>query len=788
MTFTKLLSHKTSTKLSDISSTLPPFTTKLQSILQTNLYFPKTFEPLDLGPHIGKLPNRIIMGSMHSGLEGYSFPQVINKMMNINLQKMATYFEKRAQGGCGLMVTGGISPNKSGWVSPFAAKLDASFEMEMHKLVTDKVHNVYVPTYDMSNNKNEKGRICLQILHAGRYAAHPFAVSSSNTKSPISPFKAKELSLNNVQSTIKDFVNCAVLAKEANYDGVEIMGSEGYLINQFLVSETNKRRDIYGGSFENRMRFAVDIVRQTRQAVGNDFIVIFRLSMLDLIENGSTWEEVKLLAQAIENAGATIINTGIGWHQARVPTIATSVPRGGFAWVTKKLKEENVVNIPICTANRINDPKVVERILDNDNADLISMARPFLADPNIVQKSRNGDYDTINTCIGCNQACLDHVFMGKVASCLVNPEACHETEISVIPDSVLEKDRLNIGVIGSGPSGLAFSITAAKIGHTVTLYEKLHEIGGQFNMAKRIPGKEEFHESLRYFKNQLETLEKNGKLTVCLNTNVTLSDMKENKDIDKWIHATGVNPRIPSIQGIDHPNVLSYIDVLREKVHVGKKVAIIGAGGIGFDVAEYLLHYENKDKTVDDMDIDEFLDDWGVDKNILSRGGLLPKESKKKIYKSKREIIMMQRKKGKLGKNLGKTTGWVHRSNLMKSNTVVMIDNVQYDKVDDNGNLHISFGKERKDKKILDVNNIILCSGQISNTSIEDEADYDFSTKIYSIGGAYEALELDAKRAIDMGTRLALKIADKSVIPGKHNFEPGPSTGQKIYQLINKFK
>jgi len=510
---------------------------------------------------------------------------------------------------------------------------------EMHKLVTEKVHNVTIPTYDLNNNNNsEKGRICLQILHAGRYAAHPFAVSSSSTKSPISPFKSKELPLSDVQSTIKDFVNCAVLAKEANYDGVEIMGSEGYLINQFLVSETNKRMDIYGGSFENRMRFAIDIVRETRQAVGNDFIVIFRLSMLDLIENGSTWDEVKLLAQAIENSGANIINTGIGWHQARVPTIVTSVPRGGFAWVTKKLKEENVVNIPICTANRINDPKVVEKILDNGCADLISMARPFLADPNIVQKSRNGDYDNINTCIGCNQACLDHVFMGKVASCLVNPEACHETEISVIANSVPEKDRLNIGVIGSGPSGLAFSITAAKIGHTVTLYDKLHEIGGQFNMAKRIPGKEEFHESIRYFKNQLKTLEKNGKLTVCLNTNVTLSDMKKNETIDKWIHATGVNPRIPSIQGIDHPNVLTYIDVLREKVHIGKKVAVIGAGGIGFDVAEYLLNYENKDKTVDDMDIDEFLNDWGVDKKISSEVVCYQKNPRKN-YINRIEIL-----------------------------------------------------------------------------------------------------------------------------------------------------
>lgn len=766
-----------------------------------NPYFPRLFEPLDLGPAIGQLPNRIIMGSMHSGLEGYSAPTLVNKMLRPDLSRMATYFERRAQGGCALMITGGISPNKAGWVSPMSAKLDTSYEMEMHKLVTSAVHSVGIPTYGIGDgvliDKEESvsARIVMQILHAGRYAAHPFAVSASSTKSPISPYKAKGLSVKDVDKTIQDFVTCSALAQEAHYDGVEIMGSEGYLINQFLVNETNHRNDKYGGAdFQNRMRFAVEIVRQTRAVVGPNFIIIFRLSLVDLIEKGSSWEEVKLLAQAIEDAGATILNTGIGWHQARVPTIVTSVPRAGWAWATKKLREENIVSIPLCAANRFNDPHVIETVLEEECTDLVSMARPFLADPDFVEKSRLGQFEDINTCIACNQACLDHIFVGKVASCLVNPAACHETDIIVSPDSVPEEKRLAIGVIGAGPAGLAFATTAATIGHNVTLYDKSDEIGGQFNMAKRIPGKEEFHETIRYFSRQLEHLQKDGKLNLCLNTEVKYSDM-EDGNVDKWILAAGVDPRTPSIPGIEHENVLSYIDVLRHKVPVGKKVAVIGAGGIGFDISEYLLHHNEDigDKTANDMDVDGFLLDWGVDKNVESPGGLLHKKIQrtKDIASTnspslpKRELILMQRKKGKLGKGLGKTSGWVHRATLTKSNVVEMLDSVTYDKVDNNGHLHITVGKQ---ERVLEVDNIILCAGQLSKKDIEKEASNEMAKKIFSIGGAYEALELDAKCAIDMATRLALKITDEEVVPGKHKFQSGPDPGETMYKLINKFK
>lgn len=497
---------------------------------------------------------------------------------------MATYFKERAKGGAGLMVTGGISPNRAGWIAPFSSKLSTPSEMELHKVVTEQVHSVSVPSYDNPEN-GEKARICLQILHAGRYAMHPFAVSASSTKAPISPFKAKELSLSGVKSTINDYVNCAVLAKEAGYDGIEIMGSEGYLINQFLVKRTNKRKDEYGGDdFKNRMRFAVEIVRQTRQAVGEDFVIIFRLSMIDLVDDGSSWDEIKIMAQAIEDAGCTIVNTGIGWHEARIPTIATSVPRKSFAWVTKKMRDEKILSIPLCATNRVNAPHVGESIIGDEYADLVSMARPFLADPHIMAKSREGRVDEINTCIGCNQACLDHVFVGKVASCLVNPLACHETELKVEKDSVPVEDRLNIAVVGSGPAGLAFATTAATIGHNVTLYDKSDKIGGQFNMAKQIPGKEEFHETIRYFGWQLNKLEKEGKLTMKLGTEISNSDMMSDVNVDKWIVATGVNPRTPSIPGIEHPNVLSYIDILKNKIRPGKRVAVIGAGGIGFDV------------------------------------------------------------------------------------------------------------------------------------------------------------------------------------------------------------
>lgn len=559
-------------------------------------------------------------------------------------------------------MTGGVSPNRQGWVGPFAGKLSTETERDRHKVVTDMVHSVQIPTYhnsgsDDSNEPTEPGRICLQILHTGRYAYHPFAVSASSTKSPISPFQAKELSTKDVKSTIRDFVNCAVLAKEAGYDGVEIMGSEGYLINQFLCSKTNQRTDEYGGdSFTNRMRLAVEIVTETRKACGLDFIIIFRLSMLDLVKDGSSWEETKALAQALESAGVTIINTGIGWHEARIPTIATSVPRGAFSWVTKKLRDENIVSVPLCATNRINAPNTIESILSSGSADLISMARPFLADPDIVKKSREGRHEDINTCIGCNQACLDHAFIGKTASCLVNPRACHETEIDITPDSVHKEERLNIGVIGAGPAGMAFAHTAATIGHKVTLFDKANEIGGQFNMAKRIPGKEEFHETIRYFNVQLRKLEKEEKLDIRLGTELSFDDMDRlsnsgDDKIDKWIIATGVDPRVPNIPGLDHPKVLSYIDVLRHKAKVGRKVAVIGAGGIGFDVSEYLLHHDDAvdhDKSADEVNVEQFLEKWGVDRDNNDRGGLLPEE-RIKIPPPHREIILMQRKKGKVG-------------------------------------------------------------------------------------------------------------------------------------------
>lgn len=791
---------------SPLSTLASPALSDCHTIRENNLYFPRLFEPLHLGSDIGTLPNRVIMGSMHTGLEGHSIPNFLMPLLkpdhtHKDLSAMAAYFEQRARGGVGLMVTGGISPNRQGWVGPFAAKLSTRDEMLMHKSVTERVHSVRIPSYGngCGGDDSEQARICLQILHAGRYAHHPFAVSASSTKSPISYFKARELSLSEVQSTIKDFVHCAVLAKEAGYDGVEIMGSEGYLINQFLVSRTNKRRDVYGGEFSNRMKFAVDIVRETRQAVGKDFIIIFRLSMLDLVQDGSSWDEIKILAQAIEDAGATIINTGIGWHEARIPTIATSVPRGSFAWVTKKLKDENVVSIPLCATNRVNAPDVGESILKDNCADLVSMARPFLADPFILEKSRQGRVQEINTCIACNQACLDHAFVGKTASCLVNPLACHETELSIQVDSVPENERLNIGVVGSGPAGLAFATTAATIGHRVTLYDKSNEIGGQFNMAKRVPGKEEFHETIRYFHFQIEKLKRQGKLMVHLETELSNTDMASKQDVDKWIVATGVTPRTPSIPGIEHPNVLSYIDVLRHKAKVGSKVAIIGAGGIGFDVAEYLIHHNDNshDMTAQEVNVHDFLHEWGIDDGNNTRGGLLNnneknvghKETSSSTLPSTRKITMLQRKKGKLGKNLGKTTGWIHRASLAKSGAVEMLDAVTYEKIDQDGNLHIILNKGtvKEEKKILEVDNIVTCAGQESLDDLQKYAPENLRNKVYTIGGAYEALELDAKRAIDMGTRLALKITDDTIVPGRHKLQSGSGPEEKLYEMLTRF-
>jgi len=780
---TRMMNTHPPLRLMSASATTDP----QNPVIESRPHFPHLFSPLNLGSDIGFLPNRAIMGSMHTGLEGNSIPKFILPFLGSvenhdNLEAMATYFERRAKGGCGLMVTGGISPNKSGWVGPFAAKLDSEREMELHKVVTERVHGIRIPS--MSNPKDgEKARICLQILHAGRYAMHPFPLSASATKAPISLFKAREMSLGQIQSTIHDYVRCSVLAKEAGYDGIEIMGSEGYLINQFLVKRTNKRVDEYGGDdFRNRMRFALDIVKETRQATGKDFIIIFRLSMLDLIHDGSSWEEIRLLAKAVEDAGATIINTGIGWHEARVPTIATIVPRGAFAWVTKKLRDDNTVSIPLCATNRINAPHVAENILASQCADLISMARPFLADPDILKKSMEGNVEEINTCIGCNQACLDHSFIGKTASCLVNPSACHEDELNIIPNSIPESERLTIGCVGAGPAGLSFAITAATIGHKVILFDKAKEIGGQFNMAKRIPGKEEFHETIRYFSKRIKSLLDEGNLELRLGTEIKSFDMIEkNHFIHKWIIATGVEPRKLSIPGIDHPNVLSYVDVLRSNLSVGQKVAIIGAGGIGFDVAEFLIHQNdpNRPQNADAVSIPHFLSEWGVDSLYQSRGGLVTGSSSSKRTKE-REIFLLQRKKGKIGSGLGKTTGWIHRSTLLNSTCVEMLDSVSYEKIDDKGHLHLARDGE---KRVLETDNIIICAGQVSKRDLQENSNASWANKVFTIGGAYEALELDAKRAIDMGTRLALNIS-KDIHPRMYKTSSKIGSEEKLFKIF----
>ena len=758
--------------------------------------YPRLFAPLDLGPYIGVLPNRALMGSMHSGLESHSMPQFLVPILTGGsgdphhddpanpLARMGAYFRERAAGGVGLMVTGGIAPNKRGWTGPFSSQLTSEQEMLQHKAVTAAVHSVQVPIVggDAKNNNNPKGltevpaRICLQILHTGRYAYHPFAVSASDTKSPISPFKAKGLSLAGVHSTIDDFVHTAVLAKQAGYDGVEIMGSEGYLLSQFLSPRTNRRSDQYGGSLPNRARMPLEIIRQTREAVGQDFIIIFRLSLLDLVEDGLLFEESVELAGEIERAGATILNTGIGWHEARVPTIATSVPRAAFAFPTQKLKESGAVSIPIVATNRINHPATAERVL-TDASDMVSMARPFLADPALLQKAREGREDEINTCIGCNQACLDHVFVGKLASCLVNPRACHETEL--ISQVLPEEQRLKIGVVGSGPAGCAFAITAAQQGHTVTLYDKDSEIGGQFHMAKRIPGKEEFHETLRYFRTMLQK----HNVDVKLGTEVTFDQMiSQQSDQDKWVVATGVLPRDPKIPGQDHPNVLSYIDVLKHKKPVGKKVAVIGAGGIGFDVSEYLVALlKAKIWIADEVSKEQFWEEWGIDPTMNKRGGLTSPVH----HVPDRSLYLLQRKKGKHGAGLGKTTGWIHRATLKNSGKVETVNEVKYERIDENGHLHITQnGKAR----VLEVDNIVVCAGQVEYRELEDAAkEHSAAENVYTIGGAYAAGELDAKRAIDMGTRLALKIHEPEVVPGKHVFSSKAGVEEQMFQKLKRF-
>ncbi len=670
--------------------------------------YPHLFKPLDLG--FTTIKNRVIMGSMHTGLE---------ESKN-GFEKQAAYFAERAKGGVGLIVTGGIAPNRAGWVGPFGAKLTSKSEAKEHKKITEAVHA-------------EGGKICMQILHTGRYGYHPFCVAPSPIQAPINRFKPWELKASGIKRTKKAFVKCALLAQEAGYDGVEIMGSEGYLLNQFIATKTNKRTDEYGGSYENRIRLPLEIIRETREAVGENFILIYRLSMLDLVEEGSTWEEVVHLAKEVEKAGANIINTGIGWHEARVPTIATVVPRAGFAWVTKRLMGE--VNIPLVSVNRINTPEVAEQTLADGYSDMVSMARPLLADAEFVVKAMENRADEINTCIACNQACLDHVFKRQTASCLVNPRACYETELNY---NAVDTKR-KIAVIGAGPAGLTASTILAGRGHKVDLYEASDEIGGQFNMAKRIPGKEEFHETLRYFKRQIELTGVN----LLLNTKAN-ADNLSTKDYTDVVIATGVTPRMPKIEGIDHPKVLSYIDVLRYKKPVGKKVAVIGAGGIGFDVSVFLTEEGESNA----LNIPAFMDEWGVDMEYKHGGALKQAE----IEESPREIHLLKRSKGKHGANLGKTTGWIHRSHLKKKN-VQMVSSVQYDKIDDAG-LHISINGE---KQILDVDNVVICAGQVPFKELHGPLEAK-GVKVHLIGGALEAGELDAKRAIRQAADLAASL------------------------------
>ncbi len=669
-----------------------------------NSKYPNLLKPLDLG--FTTLKNRVLMGSMHTGLE------------EGDPQKMAAFYAERARGQVGLIVTGGVAPNRSGWVKPFAGKLTNRKEVKFHKIVTEAVHK-------------EGGKICMQILHSGRYAYLPFAVAPSTSKSPISPFKAWGMPSFLVKWTINDFIRSASLAKKAGYDGIEIMGSEGYLINEFLVTRTNKRTDKWGGSYENRMRFPLEIVKGIRKKIGSDFIIIFRLSMIDLVQDGSSWEEIVILAKKLEEAGVTIINTGIGWHEARVPTISTRVPRAAFTWVTRKMKDE--ISIPLVTTNRINMPEVAEKILARGDADMVSMARPFLADSDIVLKAIEDREDEINTCIACNQACLDHIFLNKKASCLVNPRACHETELNYLQTN----DKKNIAVVGAGPAGLSFATIAAERGHMVTLFEEQSEIGGQFNIAKQVPGKEEFHETIRYYTKKLELT--NVKLK--LNTKATVEILKK---FDEIVLATGISPRKIKIEGGNENNILSYLDVLKYKKQVGKKVAILGAGGIGFDVAEYLSHQGVNPS----QDIKEYMKEWGVDMTISNRGGL----TKPVKVESPRQIYLLQRKETKVGKGLGKTTAFGHRASLTRRN-VKMMNACTYLKFDNRGLLISRKGKQQ----LLEVDQIIICAGQLPLNHLQQPLE-DIGKNVHLIGGAKSADKLDAKIAIRQGSELAAKI------------------------------
>ena len=671
--------------------------------------YPHLFAPLDLG-HV-TLPNRVLMGSMHTGLEETR-----------DWNRVATFYAERAAGGVALMVTGGMAPNREGGVFPGAAGLFTPEDIANHRIVTDRVHDA-------------GGRIAMQILHAGRYAYSPDCVAPSPIKSPISPFPPKELDEEGIEKQISDIVTAAVRAREAGYDGVEIMGSEGYFLNQFLVTHTNKRTDRWGGSVENRQRLPVEVVRRVREAVGDDFIVIYRLSMIDLIPNGQTWDEVELLARKIEAAGASILNTGIGWHEARIPTIATSVPRRAFSWVTKKLMGK--VGIPIITSNRINTPEVAEQVLADGCADMVSMARPFLADSQFVRKAAEGRAASIAPCIACNQACLDHTFSGKMTSCLVNPRACHETELVIEPARTTRR----VAVVGAGPAGLSAAITAAERGHEVTLFDAAEEVGGQLNMAKKVPGKEEFWGLVDWFKTRLD---ETG-VTVRLGHRVDAADLD---GFDVVIVATGVLPRDPQIPGEDRPNVLSYIDVLRNEAPVGDRVAIVGAGGIGFDVAEFLTTDESPTEN-----LEEWLEEWGVTDPEKAPGGLDPEGPHPDP--AIRQVTLLQRKSEKLGKRLGKTTGWIHRASLQMKG-VKMIGGVNYERIDDDG-LHVSFGEDRKDPQVIPADTVVLCAGQVSERSLAEALECK-GVEVHVIGGADVAAELDAKRAIDQGTRLAAAL------------------------------
>ncbi|MDC0658618.1 NADPH-dependent 2,4-dienoyl-CoA reductase [Leisingera sp. SS27] len=672
--------------------------------------YPNLLAPLDLG--FTTLKNRVLMGSMHTGLEETG-----------DWNRVAEFYAARARGGVALMVTGGIGPNLEGSVLPGASMMTTPKDVENHRVITSRVHEA-------------GGKIAMQILHAGRYAYGPKCVGPSPVKSPISPFPPHELDEDGIEKQIADIVNAARLAQEAGYDGVEIMGSEGYFLNQFLVTHTNKRTDRWGGSYENRMRLPVEVVRRTREAVGRDFILIYRLSMIDLVPDGSTHEEVVQLAQEIEKAGATILNTGIGWHEARIPTIATSVPRAAFAWVTRKLMGK--VGIPVITSNRINTPEVAEQVLSEGCADMVSMARPMLADADFVAKAEAGQADQIAPCIACNQACLDHTFSGKLTSCLVNPRACHETELVIEPAATAK----TVAIVGAGPAGLSTALTAAQRGHKVTLFDRADEIGGQLNMAKQVPGKEEFWGLVDWYRAMVDS----AGITLELGREVSADDLT---GFDEVVIATGVLPRDPAIPGQDRDNVLSYIDVLRHNKRVGQKVAVIGAGGIGFDVSEFLLEEGHSPAT----DLPAWMKEWGVADPAEHRAGLAPEGPQPAA--PVRQVTLLQRKAERHGKRLGKTTGWIHRATL-KMKDVEFVGGVNYERIDAEG-LHVSFGEARENPRVIQADTIVLCAGQVSERSLADLL-AERGITAHVIGGADVAAELDAKRAINQGTRLAASL------------------------------